>query len=269
VLDAVDTILTTFLFPGTTPEKDLRVCPNCGNGKLGLKTGKFGAFIGCSNYPECNYTRQLVTGGETAQDTLAVSDGPKELGKDPATGLTVFMKKGPYGLYVQLGEEKKPKRASIPKTMPPESVTLESALALLALPRDVGLHPETGKMIVAGRGRFGPYLLHDEKYTSVRGDDDILTIGINRAVDLIAEAASKGGGKKTTSALRTLGNHPDDNKPVGVYEGRYGPYVKHGKTNATLPKDITPDTVTLEQALELLAARAAKGSGKGKKKKKK
>ncbi len=178
----------------------------------------------------------------------------KELGIDPNTNEPVLLKKGPYGWYVQLGRAKKPKRASLSKGLAPENVTLEQALLLLSLPREVGLHPETKKPIVAGVGRFGPYLLHDEKYTSIRGDDDVYTIGMNRAVEIIAGGNKRGA---AVEPLKVLGDHPGDKKPVAVYEGRYGPYVKHGKINASLPKGADPMTFTLEEAVPLLEARAA------------
>ena len=189
---------------------------------------------------------------------------PIVLGDDPESGKQVSLRKGPFGCYVQLGEAEgkgkdqvKPKRATLPKTHAPGEVTLEIALALLALPRNIGEHPETGKMIAAGIGRFGPYLRHDGGYASLGPDEDVLTIGLNRAVTLINEKPPKKGGAAT--ALRDLGAHPDDGKPVGVFKGRYGPYVKHGKTNASLPKTSTEESVTLDEAVALLAARAAKG----------
>lgn len=254
VLDEIDAALEPFIF-GTDAEEvaKARVCPKCNEGRLGLKTGKFGAFLGCSNYPECNFTRQLDGSGDGAVEgeDAAVADFPKELGAHP-DGEIIWLKKGPYGVYVQLGEEKKPKRASLPKGMKPEEMTLEKAIDLLRLPRDIGAHPETGEMISAGIGRYGPYILHAKKYTSLPAEDDVLTVGINRAVALIADAAQKKG----TSALRVLGTHPDDGEEIGVYSGRYGPYVKYKKVNATLPKEVGTDEITLEQALELIAKKA-------------
>lgn len=269
VLDALDKTLEAFVFKrepstGTNP----RTCPTCGTGRLSLKTGKFGAFIGCSNYPDCNYTKQLTTttdAAEKEQENLEASSTsplPRVLGKDPKTGEDIHLKKGPYGVYVQLGEEKKPKRASLPRGVSPDDVTLEMALSLLALPREIGHHPETGKMITAGIGRFGPYLLHDGKYTSIPADDDVLTIGINRAVTVIAEKKAGGKGGSTVTPLRVLGKHPDDGKDVAIYKGRYGAYAKHGKVNATLPKGADLDTFTLEEALPLLAAKAESGPKK-------
>ena len=277
VLDALDRDLGPHFFPpqGDGDEAAARACPACEDGRLALKLGRFGAFIGCSNYPECRYTRKLAVNGGDGESAAEVglASGPKLLGQDPETGLDVTLRKGPYGTYVQLGEalpkEKgkkappKPKRASLPKGVSPDDVDLEIALKLLSLPREVGAHPETGEMIAAGIGRYGPYLRHMGKYTSLPEEDDLLTIGLNRAVALIAESKKDGE--------RDLGVHPDDGKPVTVRKGRYGPYVKHGRTNATLPKGTDMDGLGLEQALELIAAKAAKAkrpkAAKGKAKK--
>ncbi len=267
VLDKLDEILGPHFFHSDDPEVDPRKCPQCEDGRLGLKLGKFGAFIGCSNYPDCKHTRQLADmNGDGPAD-----NGPRELGQDPTTAMMISVRKGPYGFYIQLGDtdgEEKPKRVTLPKDVMPDEVDLETAVALLALPRHVGQHPETNKKIVAGIGRYGPYLRHDQKYVSLKGDDNVLTVGLNRAVVLIAEAAQRGGRGPSATVLKELGNHPDDDKPINVLDGRYGPYVKHGKINATLPKDTSPEAVTLEQALELIAARAAKGKKKPAAKKK-
>ncbi len=260
VLEAVDALLEPYIYRNFAKGSDPRACPACGNGRLGLKTGKFGAFLGCSNYPECNFTKQLSADADSGEKLAGNgSNEPQKLGIDPASGLEVLMKKGPYGMYVQLGNDKKPKRTSLPKNIAPEQVTLQTALALLSLPREIGTHPETGKMITAGLGRFGPYLLHDGKYTSLKGDDDVLIIGINRAVTLIAE--KKTFGKSAVAPLKALGEHPDGGQ-IAIYSGRYGNYVKHGKINATLPKDASVDSYTLKEALELLAGKT--GSGKKK-----
>jgi DNA topoisomerase-1 len=265
ILEAVDALLEPYIYRNIAKDgHNPRTCPACGEGRLGLRTGKFGAFLGCSRYPECNFKRQL--GGETSaggEDAANMSNEPKSLGMDPKSGLEIFLKKGPYGLYIQLGNDKKPKRSSVPKNIPPDQVTLEKALALLTLPREVGIHPETQKVIKAGQGPFGPYLLHDGVYVSLKGDDDVLTVGINRAVVLIAEKKA-GGGRRGAAPLKTLGDHPDAGK-LELYSGQYGHYVKHGKINATLPKDSEPDAFTLEEAIPLLAARAASGGGKKKK----
>ena len=261
VIDALDEALGPHFFPSSTDGKDPRACAACGSGRLGLKLGKFGAFIGCSNYPECKFTRRLaLEKAEEGSALAALANGPLILGNDPATSLPVTVRKGPWGVYVQLGEateEAKPKRVSVPKGTDVSALTLEQALALLSLPREVGLHPTTGKSIKAGIGRFGPYIQHEKIYASLPADEDILTVGLNRAVDLLETKASRGGVK--TAALRDLGAHPADGKPVTVHKGRYGEYVKHGKTNATIPKNSDPLTISLEDAVALLAARAAKG----------
>ncbi|SDD65616.1 type I DNA topoisomerase [Rhodospira trueperi] len=278
VLDALDAELGPHLFP--EPEDggaDPRACPTCGDGRLGLRIGKFGAFIGCSNYPECRYTRQLVA---TANDDGGAEDlaaGPRELGTDPETGKPVTLRKGPYGLYVQLGEQEqigetktgkpkmgpKPPRASLPQGLDAARVDLQVALGLLALPRDVGPHPEDGAMIQAGLGRFGPYLKHNDGYKSLPKDDDpllVLTIGLNRAVDLLAQ---QGGGRKRMAA-RALGNHPTDGKPVTLKDGRFGPYVEHGKARASLLKADREniDGLTLDRAIELIRLKAEKDAAK-------
>jgi DNA topoisomerase-1 len=222
--------------------------------------GKFGAFIGCSNYPECRYTRPLTiaANGDGTAGEEAV-DGPKELGIDPASGLPVTLKKGPYGHYVQLGEAEdkasKPKRVSLFKGLEPVDVTLDVALKLLSLPRPIGAHPESGEPITAGIGKFGPYLKHGSIYKSVGREDNVLEIGINRAVELLASAKGK-----ARAPGKTLGEHPADGKPIVQNSGRFGPYVSHDGLYANLPKG--KDDVTLEEALALLAAKAAKGGTK-------
>lgn len=265
VLDKLDEELGPHFFPANDNGKNPRACPSCADGRLGLKLGKFGAFIGCSNYPECRFTRKL---GIVDADADAASgenlDGPKILGEDPATGKQVTLRKGPYGLYVQLGEpegKEKPKRASLLRGMTPDDVTLEKALALLALPRELGPHPEDGVPILAGVGRFGPYVKHGPKYKSIPSDESVLEIGMNRAVALLAEAKNPRG-RAAAKPIRTIGNHPSDEAAVELYDGRYGPYVKHGGVNATVPRDIKPEDLTLDQAVALLAERAAKGEGK-------
>ncbi len=256
VIDALDEALGSHFFPDDGSGHDPRLCPGCNSGRLSLKLGKFGAFIGCSNYPECRFTRRLaVQDGDQAAE---MAEGPKELGLHPETQEPVSLRKGPYGWYVQLGEGGKPKRVSLYRGLEPNDVTLDIALKLLALPREVGIHPETQKKISAGVGRFGPYLLHDGGYKSLGKDDDVLSIGMNRAMEVLAQAKGKGG--KAAQPLRTLGEH--EGKPVTVHEGRYGPYVSCDGVHATLPKEVTPDQVDLAQAVELIAARAAKAPAK-------
>ncbi|MEQ8601884.1 MAG: type I DNA topoisomerase [Marivibrio sp.] len=235
-----------------------RVCPACSNGRLNLNFGKFGAFIACSNYPDCKFTRDIGTAANDA-DGIGPVEGefPRDLGYDPDTGEVVSLRKGPYGLYVQRGEAekgKKPKRTSLLKGMDPNTLDLQTALRLLALPRDLGEHPESGAKIQAGLGRYGPYLKHGDRFISLPADDDVLTIGINRAVAVIAEAGEKG----KAGAGKELGAHPSDGKPIQLGSGRFGPYVKHGKIYASIPKGAEPGDVTLEQAIELIDAKAAK-----------
>ncbi|MGH6927960.1 MAG: topoisomerase C-terminal repeat-containing protein, partial [Dongiaceae bacterium] len=285
VIDSLDADLGPHFFPANDNGHDPRVCPGCKSGRLGLRLGKFGAFIGCSNYPECRYTRRL--GVDNGNGANGEHEGPKLLGNDPATGLPVTLRHGPYGHYVQLGDgngngngsghaepkkkgkgkaaqaaKDKPKRASLPRGLSPADVTLDSAVGLLSLPRTVGTHPESGEPITAGLGRFGPYLKHGDTYKSIRGDDDVLTIGLNRAVSLLAEP-SKGG--RRTPPGKPLGNHPADGEPITLHSGRYGPYVRHGKILASLPGSSDPDAFTLDDAVALIAAKVEKTKGGPKK----
>ena len=266
VIDHLNDALAPMLFPDRGDGTDPRSCPRCGTGQLSLKPGrKFGPFIGCSNYPDCQFTRQLD--GELGDETG--SDGPKVLGTDLETGEDVTLRSGRFGPYVQRGEGKEAKRASIPKGWDASTVEIGKALTLLALPREVGAHPETGKVIEANFGRYGPYLRHDGKYVNLPNPEDVFEVGLNRAVVLIAEKEAKGGGRGRGAAaepLKQLGDHPDGGA-VNVMAGRYGPYVKWEKVNATLPKDVDPKDVTLEQALELIEAKAAKGGKKPARKK--
>ncbi|WP_370155364.1 type I DNA topoisomerase [Ferrovibrio sp.] len=269
VLDAINALLDQHFFPAREDGKDPRLCPACSKGQLAIKAGRTGAFIGCSDYPECSYTRPLSAGG--GHGDIAIS-GPQELGADPATGQMITLRQGPFGPYVQLGEAEgegkaktKPKRASLPRGVTLDDVTLELAVKLLALPRVVGAHPSTGKEIVAGLGRFGPYLLHDGAYTKLKDAMEALEIGINHAVELIAAADARRKGPRKgaqLTILREVGKHPDDGEAINVIDGRYGPYLKHGATNAPLPKGVETDGVTLEQAIEAIAARAKGGKKK-------
>ena len=264
ILDKMNEVLGPHIFKDTG-DGDPRICPKCNEGELSLKTGKFGAFVGCTRYPECRFTRPF------AQAEGREGDIERELGNDPETGLIVYLKDGRFGPYIQLGDagedNEKPKRSGLPKDMRPADMTLDYALRLLSLPRLVGKHPETGEDITADLGRYGPYLKHGKQSASLETVDEIFEIGVNRAVTVIAEKKSKAPARGS-SVIKELGEHPDDGKPVNVMNGRYGPYVKHNKINATIPKDEEPDSVTLERALELIAARAAKTEA-GKKKAKK
>ncbi len=259
VLDALDETLGLHLFPAEDGGEDRR-CPACREGRLGLRLGRYGPFIGCSNYPECRYTRPLGNGGSDAAE-------PRALGNDPATGLAVTLKRGPYGLYVERAAEDapkaKPKRVSLPQDLVPDTVDLETALGLLALPREVGIHPESGKPVTAGIGRFGAYVKHDGAYRSLPKGENVLSVGLNRAVVLIAEGKRRGA-----QVLRELGAHPEGGAPVTLKSGRYGPYVQHGRLRASLPKGADADSLTLDEAVTLLAAKAAKpkkSAGRGRK----
>ena len=265
VLDALDEMLGPHIYPPRADGGDVRQCPTCGTGRLNLKAGKFGAFVGCSNYPECRYTRPLAADSEASADRV--------LGKDPETDRDVVVKAGRFGPYIQLGEQKdyaegeKPRRAGIPKNTSPGDVDLDLALKLLSLPREIGRHPETGEPITAGLGRFGPFVKHEKTYASLEAGDDVFTIGINRAVTLIAEKVAKGpsGRRFGADPGKPLGDHPSLGG-VALKNGRYGAYVTAGGVNATIPSDIAPDTITLAQAIALIDERAAKG-GKAKPKK--
>ena len=256
----LDVFLAPYLFPERADGGDARLCPNCGAGQLALRGGRFGAFIACSNYPECKYTRRFAQGGAAGEDT-----GPEQLGHDPETGLPVERKAGRFGPYIQLGEGKEARRASIPKDV---ELDLEMALKLLALPRTIGAHPETGEAITASIGRYGPYLAHAGKYARLGGTLEVFETGMNAAVVKLAEAAAGGGRPQRGAArapLKELGDHPRTGEAMKLMEGRYGPYVTDGTTNATLPKTLAPDQLTLEEAAQLLDARAAATPAKGRK----
>ena len=255
VIDELEKVLEPHIFPHGDDGADPRKCPSCEGGRLNLKLGKFGAFIGCTNYPECRFTKQL---GASEGDA-----GPQDIGEDPQTGEKITLRTGRYGPYVQLGDGEKPKRSGLPQGTDKADVDLELALKLLALPREVGLHPEDGKKITANFGRFGPYVKHDNIYASLPSPEDVFEIGLNHAVTLIAEKKAKGPGRRGAQTLKDLGAAPDG-KPIKVLKGKFGAYVSDGETNATLPEGTEVDTVTMEQALALIAERAAKG---GKKKK--
>src|SRR6201997_3314225 len=262
VLDALDDMLGPHIYPPRTDGGDIRQCPTCGTGRLNLKAGKFGAFVGCSNYPECRYTRPLAADSPASADRI--------LGQDPETGLDVTVKAGRFGPYIQLGEQKdygedeKPKRAGIPKGTSPGDLELDRALKLLSLPREIGRHPETGLPITAGIGRFGPFVKHDKTYASLEAGDEVFDIGLNRAVTLIAEKIAKGpsGRRFGADPGKALGDHPSLGA-VAVKSGRYGPYVSAGGVNATIPSDKDKDAITLAEAIALIDERAAKGGNKG------
>ncbi len=260
VIDALDRDLGPHFFPPREDGTDPRVCPACHKGRLGLKLGRHGSFIGCSNYPACQFTRRLaIEGGEG--DAEVLKEGMRKLGHHPDTGEDVTVKRGPYGLYVQQGEpdpadkKAKPRRTSLPKGMDGEAITLDQALGLLTLPRLVGKHPETGQDMEAGLGRFGPYIKMGSIFASLDKDDDILSIGVNRAVDVI--------GRKLAS-VRIVGQHPKDKQDIQVRKGRFGPYAQHGQVVANLPKGVMMDDITLDEAVALLAERGKVLKPKGK-----
>ncbi|MEA1071449.1 type I DNA topoisomerase [Sphingomonas sp. LY160] len=251
VTAALDEFLAPYLFPDKGDGADPRVCPLCGTGRLGLRGGKFGAFVACSNYPDCKYTRRFGQGDE------GVSEGPSELGN----GIT--LKSGRFGPYLERGEGEDVQRASIPKDVPQDSLTLKMAEKLLSLPRQIGAHPETGEMISASIGRYGPYLVHAGKYARLSSTAEVFDTGMNAAVAKLADAANaKGGRGAAREPLAVLGDHPTTGKALKVMEGRYGPYVTDGETHATLPKSADPSAVTLDEAVVLIDEKAAKGPAK-------
>ncbi len=258
VLDNLNELLGAHIFPARDDGSAPRACPSCGNGLLSLKLGKFGAFIGCSNYPECKFTRTMTQAatGDTGAGGDPERPGVRVLGQDPGTGEEISLRDGRFGAYVQRAEGEKPKRSSLPKNLRGDEVTLEQAIGLLSLPREVAKHPQTGEPIKASIGRFGPYVQHGKMYASLTRDDDVLTIGANRAIDLIVTKEQGGGRFGGSTPGRVLGDHPDGGS-VSVKAGRYGAYVNVGKINANIPKGSDPESVTLAQALEWIAARKA------------
>ncbi len=263
VIDSLNDLLEPHIFPAKSDGSDVRKCPSCADGKLSLKLSRYGSFIGCTNYPECKYTRQLTVPADGQEQPL---DGTV-LGTDPETGQNVTRRIGRFGPYLQLGEAveggEKPKRASIPRGTNATNIDLEQALKLLSLPREVGLHPETKTPIVANFGRFGPFILHDGTYANLKDPDDVYTVGLNRAVDLLAEKRARGPSNRSRpGALRDLGEHPDGGGKIEVMGGRYGAYVKFGKINATIPKDIKPEDISAAQAVALIAERASQTGAK-------
>ena len=257
VLDSLNELLGPHIFPARGDGVDPRLCPLCGEGQLSLKLGKYGAFIGCSRYPECKYSRVLAPSGAEASE--GDRPGVRVLGEDPSTGEEITLRNGRFGEYIQQGEGDKPKRSSLPRGLSPDDVTLEKALKLLALPREVARHPTSGEPILAGIGRYGSYVQHGKTYANLGRDDDVLEIGGNRAIDLIvAKESGAGGSRFGGGPARVLGDHPEGGS-ISVKQGRFGPYVNHGKINATLPKGTDPASLTLGDAVELLKAKAAGG----------
>jgi DNA topoisomerase-1 len=261
VLDVLDDALAPQLYPAKEDGSDPRKCPKCGNGQLHLKSSRTGGFVGCGNYPECKFTRPISGDSDETAERLRGDDH----------GDQIFLKSGRYGPYIQRGESsednKKPPRASLPKGWLPSDMELEKALKLLSLPREIGPHPEDGQIIEAGIGRYGPFVRHGRIYANLKDPEDVFSIGMNRAVEELAKKASSGNGRGATAkAIKELGEHPDGGGSVNVMDGRYGPYVKYAKINATIPKGQDPEKITMEEAVTLIAEKAAKGKKRGKKK---
>jgi len=252
IIDVLDNALGPHFFPPLGEDKD-RKCPTCDNGRIGLKVGKFGGFIGCSNYPECKYTVQF---NQIADAKNGVLTGPKEIGIYPETGEIITIRKGPYGVYMQVGEgtdEKKPKRVSIPKNFEPDEIGLNTAIQLLSLPRKLGFHPENNLTISAGIGMYGPYILHNKKYKALEKTDNILDIDLDRAIELIAKPTTRGN-----ATLKTYGEHPDEKKQITAHDGKYGYYVKCGKINTSLLGNQSVDSLNLDEAVKLINDRKIK-----------
>ncbi|MGI4955141.1 MAG: topoisomerase C-terminal repeat-containing protein, partial [Janthinobacterium lividum] len=248
VIDALDQDLGEHFFPARADGGDPRLCPSCHQGRLGLRLGRHGSFIGCANYPECKYTRPLaIDAGDDSSETL--KEGKRDLGAHPMTAEPITVRRGPYGLYVQQGEadpedkKRKPRRTSLPKGVEGDTLTLEQALGLLSLPRIVGMHPERKEEIEAGLGRFGPFVRMGSIYASLDPDDNVLVVGLNRAVDVLA---------KKLDSVRSMGPHPKNGEPVTVRKGRFGPYAQHGQRVANLPREAAMADVTLDQMVALL-----------------
>jgi len=258
VLDVLNEVLAPHIFPEKEDGSDPRLCPSCGEGTLSLRLGRYGAFLGCSNHPDCKFTRQM-----SPAEAESAIEGDGQIAIDPESGKPIIMKDGRFGIYLEMdveGEDK-PKRASIPKGWDPHALTEDQAIKLMSLPRLVGEHPDDGQPITAAIGRYGPYVHHDKTYANLPSADEVFEIGLNRAVSVIADKRANPGRRGTAAtALKDLGEH--DGKPVKIMSGRYGPYVKYEKINATLPKGTEPDSVTLEQAMEWVNAKAEKAGKK-------
>ena len=270
VLDAMNDALRTLVFPEKEDGSDPRKCTKCDTGELSLKLGKYGSFVGCSNYPECKFTRPFGQGAAAAD----AQQDDKLLGHHPDTGWEVVLKSGRFGPYVEMADPEadaktKPKRTSLPKNWPYDTIDLDKGVLLLSLPRDIGPHPEDGEMITGALGRYGPYIKHRGTYANVPTADEMFEVGLNSAVVLIAEKKAKGRGARGGTILKELGDHPTSGSPIQIMDGRYGPYVKYEKVNATIPKDVKPEDITVEMALKYIEEKEAKGGKKKKPAKKK
>ena len=263
VTEALDEFLSDYLFPPTDDGSDPRLCPKCQAGRLSLRGGRYGAFVACSSYPECKFTRKFAQPGGSAD-----GGGDAEVGKHPESGESIQRRSGRFGPYIQLGDGKEAKRSSIPKDI--GELDLDWAVKLLSLPRTIGMHPESGEPITASLGRYGPYLAHQGKYAKLRSTAEIFETGMNMAVAKLAEAASGAGrgARAAAEPLKVFGTHPESGGEIRLMAGRYGPYVTDGTTNATLPRDKAPEALTEEEAIVLITERAAKGPAKGKGRKK-
>ncbi|WP_051329038.1 type I DNA topoisomerase [Geminicoccus roseus] len=257
VIDALNDALATRLFPPREDGSNPRICPTCGTGQLSLKIGKFGAFVGCSNYPECRFTRQL----DVPADEAAAESQDRLLGVDPDSAEEVWLKVGRFGPYVQRGSGDTLKRSSLPPNLKPDDLDLDRAIQLLALPREIGTDPETGKPITAGINRFGPFVHLDKRFVRLGPDEDVLTVGMNRAMALLAEPPANAR-RAAAAPLKEVGVHPDNDQPIQLFAGRFGPYVKCGDVNASLPKSLAAEQLDLATAIRLIDERAAKGPGK-------
>jgi DNA topoisomerase-1 len=262
VLDALNVALKSVVFPEKEDGTPARKCPKCEDGELSLKLGKFGAFVGCSNYPECKMTRPF---GSDAPDAAAED---KILGQHPETGKDIVLKTGRFGPYVEMETEKKPKRTSLPKTWPYDAMDLQKGLMLINLPRKICAHPEDGNQVITALGRFGPYIKHNTTYVSLKDPDEMFTVGMNDAIARLADKKANPGRGRGGKVLKDLGKHPSTEKPVQIMEGRYGAYVKYEKINATIPKGQDPQDVNIDMALEYIAEKEAKTKKKPAKKKK-
>ncbi len=256
VTAALDEFLGDWLFPPKADGSDPRLCPRCGEGRLALRGSRNGPFVGCSNYPDCAYTRQFV-GGASAD---AAVDDTGEMGVHPESGEPVVRKTGRFGPYLESTVGGEVKRASIPDDM--GELTLDLAVQLLSLPRVIGAHPETGEPIEAAIGRYGPYLRHQGKYARLANTAEVFETGMNAAVAKLADAANRGPKRGTREPLKVLGPHPVSGLELKLMEGRYGAYVTDGTTNATVPKGMDGQALELDEAVRLVDERAAKAPAK-------
>ena len=260
VLEKITEVLSPHLFPETQSGKSVRSCIKCETGILSLKTSKGSkgsAFIGCSNYPECNYIRPM----SLKKDEIELSgESGKLLGKNE-TGLPISLRTGRYGPFVQLGDgqdkAEKPKRSSIPKGFDIENIDLEFASKLLSLPREVGLHPEDGNKIETAIGPYGPYIRHNKTYVNIKDLEEIFVIGLNRAVELIETKKASGPGRRSSKVIKNIGLHPQGGS-IDAMTGKFGDYVKWNKINVTIPKDLNAASISLDQAIELINNKVAK-----------